>query len=314
MGGECNEIKKPFLLLNFEQIHMKKIILVSVFLSSIIYSQENYFPLEIGNYWQFKVTHYSTPQDSQVIGYDYMQVLCDTLLENHLQPVKKVKSIPIAPWYSDSLQYLQYDSRTNSIIEYSVWADSGAVLFNFNALPYDSWYSLHTQMSYYGFDTINIFNSALLVKPFFGGLIPSFVYQLAENFGPVKIVNDQSYVITSVFNFDLVYAKINGIEYGQLVSVKDKELKSLAEFTLSQNYPNPFNPSTKIKYSIPKTSFVALNVFDILGREVATIVNEEKTIGNYEVEFDGKNLPSGVYFYKFKVGDFIEIRKMVLLR
>ena len=94
----------------------------------------------------------------------------------------------------------------------------------------------------------------------------------------------------------------------------DDIVDAVTTFSLSQKYPNPFNPRTMIEYSIPRTSFVTLKVYDILGKEIATLVNEEKTIGNYEVEFDGKNLPSGVYFYKFKVGDFIEIRKMVLLR
>ena len=94
----------------------------------------------------------------------------------------------------------------------------------------------------------------------------------------------------------------------------DDIVDAVTTFSLSQNYPNSFNPSTMVEYSIPQTAFVTLKVYNILGREIATLVNEEKTIGNYEVEFDGKNLPSGVYFYKFKVGDFIEIRKMVLLR
>ena len=67
---------------------------------------------------------------------------------------------------------------------------------------------------------------------------------------------------------------------------------------LSQNYPNPFNPSTTIKYSIPKQSNVTLKVFDVLGSEVATLVNKEQPQGNYEVEFDGAELTSGIYFYR----------------
>jgi len=91
-----------------------------------------------------------------------------------------------------------------------------------------------------------------------------------------------------------------------------------AEYSLTQNYPNPFNPSTKINYSIPKMGFVTLKVYDILGREVATLVDKEKPAGNYEVEFSAKggatDLSSGIYFYKFQAGDFVETRKMVLLR
>ncbi|NCS88169.1 MAG: hypothetical protein AUK34_08800 [Ignavibacteria bacterium CG2_30_36_16] len=98
------------------------------------------------------------------------------------------------------------------------------------------------------------------------------------------------------------------------------------EFALYQNYPNPFNPITKIKYSIPKIinnkspvpsvagSIINLKVYDVLGNEIATLVNEEKPPGEYEVEFDGSGLASGVYFYQLKVGSFIQTKKMILLR
>lgn len=88
----------------------------------------------------------------------------------------------------------------------------------------------------------------------------------------------------------------------------------IEEFSLSQNYPNPYNPNTKIKYSIPQQSFVTLKVYDLLGREIATLVNEEKPAGIYETEFNGSNLTSGVYFYQLKAGGFVETKKMILLR
>ncbi len=86
------------------------------------------------------------------------------------------------------------------------------------------------------------------------------------------------------------------------------------EYSLSQNYPNPFNPSTTIKYSIPKRSNVTLKVFDVLGSEVNTLVNKEQPQGNYEVEFDGTELSSGIYFYRLKAGEFIETKKMLLIK
>ncbi|NCS89455.1 MAG: T9SS type A sorting domain-containing protein [Ignavibacteria bacterium] len=85
-------------------------------------------------------------------------------------------------------------------------------------------------------------------------------------------------------------------------------------FVLSQNYPNPFNPSTKISYSVPKTSFVAIKVYDVLGKEITTLVNGEKSVGDYEVEFNGRNLSSGVYFYKMQAGDFVETKKLILMK
>ena len=87
-----------------------------------------------------------------------------------------------------------------------------------------------------------------------------------------------------------------------------------ASFNLFQNYPNPFNPTTTIKYSLPEVSKVSLTLFNLLGEEVTTLVNEEKLAGNYTVEFDATNLPSGVYFYKIQAGSFIETKKMILLK
>ena len=88
----------------------------------------------------------------------------------------------------------------------------------------------------------------------------------------------------------------------------------ISGFQLEQNYPNPFNPSTKIKYTIEQTTKVVLKVFDILGNEIATLVNEEKPVGNYEVEFNATELTSGIYFYTLIAKEFSETKKMILLK
>lgn len=85
-------------------------------------------------------------------------------------------------------------------------------------------------------------------------------------------------------------------------------------FELEQNYPNPFNPSTVISYQLPVSSEVTLKVFDVLGNEIATLVDQYKSAGRYEVEFDASKLPSGIYFYQLKAGQFSETKKMVLLK
>jgi hypothetical protein len=85
-------------------------------------------------------------------------------------------------------------------------------------------------------------------------------------------------------------------------------------YSLFQNYPNPFNPVTQINYDIPKKGFVILKVFDILGREVAKLVNEEKQPGSYIVDFDGSNFASGVYFYKLEVNEFTDVKRMVIIK
>jgi hypothetical protein len=100
-----------------------------------------------------------------------------------------------------------------------------------------------------------------------------------------------------------------------IVSV-DEQLASdqPEDYTLFQNYPNPFNPSTTIKYQISEQSFVTIKVYDVLGNEVATLVNEEKPAGVYEVEWNATGLPSGVYFYQLQTNDFLETKKMILMK
>lgn len=85
-------------------------------------------------------------------------------------------------------------------------------------------------------------------------------------------------------------------------------------FSLSQNYPNPFNPVTNIKYQIPINTFVTVKVYDILGKEVKTLVNEFKSVGNYSVLFDASSLASGIYFYKMSAGEFSDVKRMVLVK
>lgn len=89
---------------------------------------------------------------------------------------------------------------------------------------------------------------------------------------------------------------------------------ALTEYMLLNNYPNPFNPSTVISYQLPVAGFVSLKVFDILGNEMATLVNEQKPAGYYEIEFNASDLPSGVYMYRIQAGDFVETKKMLLLK
>jgi hypothetical protein len=105
------------------------------------------------------------------------------------------------------------------------------------------------------------------------------------------------------------------IEYNSLsvTSIKN-ENKLPKSFSLAQNFPNPFNPSTVIEYSIPKEEFVSIKVYNILGKEITTLVNEKKSAGNYEIRFDAGSLPNGVYLYKLIAGNFVETRKMILIK
>ena len=97
------------------------------------------------------------------------------------------------------------------------------------------------------------------------------------------------------------------------VSVSKNDFIS-EKFEMNQNYPNPFNPTTNIGFHISNPEFVLLNVFNVLGSEVAVLINEEKPAGYYEVEFDASDLTSGIYYYRINAGNYSETKKMILLR
>ena len=102
--------------------------------------------------------------------------------------------------------------------------------------------------------------------------------------------------------------------YGSPLSAVDDNNQFIKSYELSQNYPNPFNPVTTIRYSIPRMNFTTIKVYNILGKEVVTLVNEEKSAGTYEIKFDASQLASGVYFYRIHSGEFTDNKKLILLK
>jgi len=102
---------------------------------------------------------------------------------------------------------------------------------------------------------------------------------------------------------------------GSTYPVSIKQLSEVVEgFKLNQNYPNPFNPTTKIGFAIPKAGYVDLRVYDILGREVKVLLSQQLNTGEYEIEFDAKNLASGMYYYRLQTNDNVSVKKMTLVK
>ncbi|MBN8637976.1 MAG: T9SS type A sorting domain-containing protein, partial [Anaerolineae bacterium] len=101
-----------------------------------------------------------------------------------------------------------------------------------------------------------------------------------------------------------------------IISVSENETNVIKQSLLTQNYPNPFNPSTRINYELKITNYISLKVFDLQGKEVASLVNEKQSAGSYAVDFNSGefNLPSGIYFYSLTAGEFKETKKMVLVK
>ena len=158
------------------------------------------------------------------------------------------------------------------------------------------------------------------------GTIPIFDDNLATNWIAglrIQKNNDGTFIYiagrpyrydnsTSYQNYD--YIIDNWLNYIPVSIDDETSAGSVSTYNLFQNYPNPFNPGTRISYSIPEAGLVTLKVYDILGREVQTLVNEHQAANNYSIDFNADELPSGIYFYKIFSGSYSETKKMLLLK
>jgi hypothetical protein len=149
------------------------------------------------------------------------------------------------------------------------------------------------------------------------------------NFGFMLVANDQPdklrIVIWDKTDGDrIVYDNLNPqsihgaiVMHNRIILTKEDDEETLStpvEFALEQNYPNPFNPATTINYSIPEAGNVEMKVYDILGNEVANLVNEAKAPGNYSAMFDASSLASGIYIYTLRANNFVQTKKMILIK
>jgi len=166
-----------------------------------------------------------------------------------------------------------------------------------------------TEVNNYGFE---IERASSSTTPIQGWKKIGFVQGNGNSNSP-KIYNftDNKLIGGTKFQYRLKQIDADGkFSYSDVVEVEVIP----TEYTLYQNYPNPFNPTTTIRYSLPKASKVTIKIYDLIGNEVGTLVNEEKPIGNFEVEFSGEKLSTGIYLFKLQAGDYTSIKKMMLLK
>lgn len=151
------------------------------------------------------------------------------------------------------------------------------------------------------------------------GVITTYNSQLAYLPTTADRATITDYYIFLLGNDSLRYSKWNAgstfypFIWTDWTSVEEND-QPVKSFQLLQNYPNPFNPATRIRYELPERSFITIRVYDVLGKEIATLVNEEKLSGSYEVEFDEKGLASGIYYYRITTDKFSQTKKMILLK
>jgi hypothetical protein len=274
-----------------------------------------YYPLHSGNYWEYKNYYWELPQYYDSSAHSINVIGDTTLSNNYKYKILLKKNIP-DDGNSERI-YERVDSSTACIYRYSVMNNSEYLIDSLFAQPGDTVWS----RGYYTL-CIDEYEDTVLalvteVKEFEDRtIIPVLNYKFAKNLGFIGSLSCEFNCASS----NLVYAVIDGEEYGEKITSVNEPINSPIpnRYFLSQNYPNPFNPSTTINYHIPEFSFVTLEIFDVLGNEIATLVNEEKPAGEYEVEFNPASSirypASGIYFYQLRAGTFVQTKKMILLK
>ncbi len=307
---------------------MKKILLYLVLLmlcfgncTNIIFGETltdttsvKYIPLAVGNVYKY---HFSS---SGGMNYDYKcRISRDTIIDS--------KKYYVFSGYYSGLN--RYDSLTGNYYKRSA---SGYCSYSPNEVLVDSLASrkrdttkncVAAPYKRICTDTNNGTLFGIIVK---SKSFTQYGFEGSESFTYCTGFGRTNYTTQDIGGFGaewLVGCYINGILYGDTILTEITNLNTgiSDKFALYQNYPNPFNPSTKIKFDIPAPHLykggqggVSLKVFDILGKEITTLVNEKLNPGTYEVTFDGSNFASGIYFYQLKAGEFFGVKKLVLLK
>jgi hypothetical protein len=295
---------------------LKSGLFIVIILNSVLPAQVmmGNYPIKPGNYWVYR--DYFYPSGSPFT----MRVLDSTVTIDSL-------TYNVIKYQTNVVSYrsIRFDSLTNFAVnrldENYPAPDNEYKYFKHNGNVGDSWVVPDPAVPQQNL-FVEIFDVG--ESYVFGELINLYQYYIhdsiyiynygefwTEKFGMIVNEDDMGQPVEV-----LTGCVIDGIVYGDTSTVVGVEEihNPVKYFELSQNYPNPFNSSSIIKYSIPISSQVTLKIFNTLGEEIETLVNEEKPAGSYSVKFDGNKLPSGVYIYRLTAGNYSAARKLVLLK
>lgn len=269
-----------------------------IILSLAIFGQEksNYFPHDIGDRWEWNLSASDTSILDEVTD---IAVLSD-------------ESIDV---YLNNSEIPRYNVKSNSNV-YQYFNYTKEIWYDFDVAPGDTFYTTIYSAPYYV--TVDSIEGEL-----FGEITQIRVFEWYsesnhQRMGEQRVSNKfgmyyrwSNYYPPS--SSSVIGCKIDGMEYGTLVNVSNN--KSLvSENQLFQNYPNPFNPTTTINFFVSKSQIVELSVYNLLGEKITTLVNRYMSQGNHSINFDGSNLPSGVYIYKIMFDGKSFTKKMELIK
>ena len=272
-----------------------------------------FYPLKVGNRWTWQGFAYPIMPPLNVS----QKIISTRIINNHLYYFSKLDHFQNnGSIQNTTYSYCRIDSLTGNLYNYDTVTHTDCLLDSLNIRKNDSayscggrWYKCDDTANYNIF-SLNIKSKTFYWTNYFEG---GERQRLALGIGRVR--TDQ-YGAQFSLGHTLKGCFIDGILYGDtsLVGINQISTEIPSEFKLYQNYPNPFNPVTKIQYALPENADVKLTVYDVLGKEVETLVDKIQTAGYYEAEWNAADYPSGVYYYKLSAGDYSETKKMVLIK
>ncbi len=281
-----------------------------------------YYPLHIGDFWIYNGVSVSWPDYDT---YQYVRKVNGEVTKPNQKDYFEVEEYTAGSPYHN-IFYERVDTEEVKVYRYnedSVQTNQEYLIDDLNAGLGDTVmsYRFETYLPFvvtYAADT-SIYGLTKSTKFYESNSLISYRYQLVKDFGITDIESGFDFGYDSKI---LQGAVINGILYGDTTLTGiENPVNTVYSFSLSQNYPNPFNPATTIKYTIPnvistngRNLFVTLKVYDVLGNEVATLVNEEKPAGSYPQNLMEADYASGIYFYQIKAGDYTATKKLILLK
>jgi hypothetical protein len=278
-------------------------------------ADSSFYPLEVRNLWQVRFRG--------ATWLDTMRVDGDTVMPNGKRYSKVQRSFKFLPFPYHSQQFERVDSAGSTWLYDDQNLDGNAsaselLMERFSSQLNAPWPSY--RRSIVG-DSARIISRGKILTSLAADSILAVVVEYPFRYGETTRIKFGLGVGILMETFELlvqdtlVGARVGARSYGTLTGVRgDRGNASPNDFDLSQNYPNPFNPSTTITYDLPARSHVRLRIFNVLGQEVATLVDGNVEAGGHQVQWNAGRLASGVYLYQLKTGGHVETKKMVVLR
>lgn len=285
-----------------------KVFFFLLVISNLMFSQidtTDWFPLAVGNKWQYSYGIIDVKQFT-------LEVTGDTIMPNG--KTYAIYNDLFLRNHENKFVYRYNFVDTTEHIYYDFYSEDGTVFNNSMGIklthPPSSWV--------YRFNLTSDFHEYNLPsKEYEIVIIDSSISPPDTSWGIVDIpstyVTKGIGITPSTAYESLDGFVINGVQYGIITDVLSRN-STVENYELNQNFPNPFNPTTVINFSIPESGFVKLTVYSGIGQKVTTLVSETKVAGRYSMSFNVGNLSSGIYFYRIKVNDFTQTKKMVLLQ